>query len=174
MWTDHFRVRPDPHCVKSVRIRSYSGLHFSCIFPHSDWVRRDNPYLSVFSPNAGKCGKNADHNNSEYEHLFYAVPFSPIENFFKKTVTKISMYLLVPFIVQNLKKVLKTDPELWGRAIFRLLNEIFFRKAISKPCRRVHLCLSTCKKLESDVNPLMRYRLLKNTENLIGRGHFWP
>ena len=24
------------HCVKSVRIRSYSGLHFSRIFPHSD------------------------------------------------------------------------------------------------------------------------------------------
>ena len=26
------------------------------IFPHSDWIQRDNPYLSVFSPNAGKCG----------------------------------------------------------------------------------------------------------------------
>ena len=26
------------------------------IFPHSDWIRRDTPYLSVFSPNAGKCG----------------------------------------------------------------------------------------------------------------------
>ena len=42
------------HCVKSVRIWSYSG-------PHS------TPYLSVFSPNAGKCGKSADQNNSEYE-----------------------------------------------------------------------------------------------------------
>ena len=26
-------------------------------------------YLSVFSPNAGKCGKNADQNNSEYGHF---------------------------------------------------------------------------------------------------------
>ena len=173
MWTDHFRVRHVPHCVKSVWIRSYSGLHFSCIFPHSDWVRRDNPYLSVFSPmrkNAGKMRTTITPNTN----TFYAVPFSPIDNFFKKTVRKVSMYLLVPFIVQNLKKVLKTYPKLWGRAIFRLLNEIFFRKAISKPCRRVHLCLSTCKKLESDLNPLMRHRLLKNTENLIGRGHFWP
>ena len=25
--------------------------------------------LSVFSPNAGKCGKNTDHNNSEYERV---------------------------------------------------------------------------------------------------------
>ena len=24
------------------------------IFPHSDWIRRDTPYLSVFSPNVGK------------------------------------------------------------------------------------------------------------------------
>ena len=26
------------------------------IFPHSDWIRRDTPYLSVFSPNTGKNG----------------------------------------------------------------------------------------------------------------------
>ena len=54
------------HCVKSVRIRSYSGLHFPRIFPHLDWTWRDTPYLSVFSPNAGKCRKNAGQNNSEY------------------------------------------------------------------------------------------------------------
>ena len=57
------------HCVKSVRIRSYSGLHFSRIFPHSNWIRRDTEYLSVFSPNAGKCGKNVDQNKSEYGHF---------------------------------------------------------------------------------------------------------
>ena len=26
-----------------------------CIFPHSDWVRRETRYLSVFNSNAGKC-----------------------------------------------------------------------------------------------------------------------
>ena len=26
-------------------------------------------YISIFSPNAGKCGKNADQNNSEYGHI---------------------------------------------------------------------------------------------------------
>ena len=56
-----FKVRLT-HDVKRVRIRSYSGPHFSCIFPHSDWIR-------VFSPNAGKCGKNADQNNLEYGHF---------------------------------------------------------------------------------------------------------
>ena len=55
------------HCVKSVRIQSYSGPYFSRIFQHSDWIRRDREYLSVrstsaeylsvFSPNAEKCGK---------------------------------------------------------------------------------------------------------------------
>ena len=47
------------HCVKFVRTRSYSGPHFSYIFLHLDWIRRDTRYLSVFSPNAGKCEKNA-------------------------------------------------------------------------------------------------------------------
>ena len=26
------------------------------ISPYSDWIRRNTPYLSVFSPNVGKCG----------------------------------------------------------------------------------------------------------------------
>ena len=33
------------------------GVSLVCIFPHSDWIRRDapyTPYLSVFSPNVGK------------------------------------------------------------------------------------------------------------------------
>ena len=29
------------HCLKRVRIRSYSGSHFSRILPHSGWIRRD-------------------------------------------------------------------------------------------------------------------------------------
>ena len=34
---------------------SVVGVILVCIFPHSDWIRRDK-YLSVSSPNAGKCG----------------------------------------------------------------------------------------------------------------------
>ena len=49
------------HCVKRVRIRSYSGPHFSRIFR----IRTEYG-LSVFSPNAEKCTKNAGQNNSEY------------------------------------------------------------------------------------------------------------
>ena len=61
------------HCLKSVRIRSYSGPHFSHILLHLDRIWRDTPYLSVFNPNGGKCGKNPDQNNSEYRHFLRSV-----------------------------------------------------------------------------------------------------
>ena len=76
MWpnrTLHWLSSANSHCVKSVRIQSYSGLHFSHIFPHSDWIRSDTEYLPVFSSNAAKCGKNADQNNSKYGHFLYSV-----------------------------------------------------------------------------------------------------
>ena len=59
--------------IRSFRIRSYSGPYFSRIFLHSDWIRRDTEYLPVFSPNALKCGKNADQNNSESGHFLRSV-----------------------------------------------------------------------------------------------------
>ena len=37
-WADHYYV-------KTVRIRSYSGPHFSRIFPHSNWIGRDTLLL---------------------------------------------------------------------------------------------------------------------------------
>ena len=46
------------HCIKIVRIQSYSGLHFSC-----------TPYLSVFNPNAGKMWTRITPNTD----TFYAV-----------------------------------------------------------------------------------------------------
>ena len=38
--------------------------------------------------------------------------------FSRKTTNKIFMYLLAPFILQNFKKILRANPELWGCAIF--------------------------------------------------------
>ena len=35
---------------------SLFGIVLVRIFPRSDWTRRDIPYLSVFSPHAGKWG----------------------------------------------------------------------------------------------------------------------
>ena len=67
------------HSVKSVRIRCYSGSHFSCIFPHSHRIRS----LSVFSPNVTKCEKNADENNIEYEHFLRSNCSENVEHYGK-------------------------------------------------------------------------------------------
>ena len=36
---------------------SVCGVFVVRMFPHSGWIRRDTEYLSVFSPNMGKCKK---------------------------------------------------------------------------------------------------------------------
>ena len=43
---------------------------------------------------------------------------APNEFFSRKTTNKIFMYILAPFILQNFKKILRANPELWGYAIF--------------------------------------------------------
>ena len=46
-------------------------VHF---FPAFSCIRTEHgEILRIFSPNAGKCGKNADQNNSEYEHFLRSV-----------------------------------------------------------------------------------------------------
>ena len=93
-----FKTCDRKHCVKSVRFLSYSGPYFSRIFPHSDW------YLSVFSPNAGKCRKNADQNNSEYGHFLrsesFQVSISPC-------VSVMSYRLLIYWAFPDLTHILK-------------------------------------------------------------------
>ena len=79
-------------------------------------------------------------------------PFAQNENFFRKTINICSMYLSAPFIVQNFKKILRIDPKLWGRTIFRvkmarLLQKIFFS---DNPCC-VQSCLSACKKKKNRI-----------------------
>ena len=77
----------EEHCVKPVRIRSYSDPHFSRISPHLNLIRRvilvpifphfpavglnteRHSVLPVFNSNAGKSGKNVDQNNFEYGHF---------------------------------------------------------------------------------------------------------
>ena len=63
---------------KSTHIRSYSGPHFSFIFPHSESIRRDmERSLRIQS----ECGKNADQNNSKYGHFLRSVQFWKIPSF---------------------------------------------------------------------------------------------
>ena len=57
----------------------------------------------------------------------------PKQKIFWKIIKITPIYLLAPFIVQNFKKILPDDPELWGCAIFEpkwpiFPNENFFQK----------------------------------------------
>ena len=50
---------------------SVFGVILVRIFPHSDLMRRDTPYLSIFSPNTG----NTDQNNSKHGHFLCSAIF---------------------------------------------------------------------------------------------------
>ena len=96
--------------------------------------------------------------------------------FFGKIITIILVYLLAPFIVQNLKKVLPVNPELWGCAIFGPKMAHFPKwELFQKTCSRalfLYSCLSTCQKSKSDINLLVKYWWLKNTEISLAKSHF--
>ena len=63
----------------------FFGPHFSHFFPHSDWILIDTEYLSVFCPNAVKCGKNGDQNKSEHGHFLLSEFFAFFPDFFWDT-----------------------------------------------------------------------------------------
>ena len=52
-WETHnmHNLIKDP--VTAWKVSKY-GVFLVRIIPHSDWIRRDTEYVSVFSPNAGK------------------------------------------------------------------------------------------------------------------------
>ena len=101
----------------------------------------------------------------------------PEQNFFwKKIINIFFIYLLAPFVVQNFKNFFSADPELWGCTILgskmdHLPKWEFFRKPANKPYS-FQSCLSTCQKSKSDINLLMKYRQLKNTEISLAKSHF--
>ena len=64
-WTRVFRHALRTKCL-------YSELFWSTFFRHFPTFGLNTVYLSVFNPNVGKCGKNADQNNSKCGHFFPA------------------------------------------------------------------------------------------------------
>ena len=101
-------------------------------------------------------------------------PFALNKKSLVQAINIIFIYLLAPFIVQSFKKILTADPELWGCAIFgpkmaHLPKREFFH---TTHCS-FHSCLSTCQKSESDINLLMKYWRLENTEILLAEIHLW-
>ena len=60
----------------------------------------------------------------------------------------------------------------WAQNDPFLQIRIFFRKPVKEPCF-FHSCLSKCQKSKSDINLLVKYWQLKNTEISLAESHFW-
>ena len=103
-------------------------------------------------------------------------PFVMNKIFLVQTIIITFIYLLALFIVQNLKKFLQRiqsyeDAQFLGPKWPISPNENFFRKPVNEPCF-FHSCLSTCQKSKSDINLLVKYWRLKNTEISLAKSHF--
>ena len=82
------------HCPKSVRIRSSSGLHFSCIFPHSDWIRlRISPYSVRMRENTGKMRTRITPNTDSFYSVLFSCIVQSLSRF--KSFTKISIIIIL-------------------------------------------------------------------------------
>ena len=55
---------------------SIFGVILVLIFPHLDRIRRDTPYLSVFSPSTGKCGPEQLRIRNTFHTVFTQWPWS--------------------------------------------------------------------------------------------------
>ena len=102
-------------------------------------------------------------------------PFAQ-NNFFLKIINIILIYLLPTFIGQNFKKILPADPVMrmcnfWAQNSPFPIWIFFFRKPVNEP-RFFHSCLSTCQKSKSDINLLVKYWQLKNTQISLAESHF--
>ena len=114
-----------------------------------------------------------------YEDVPFSSPKWPIcaeEIFQYKSLLLSSTYQ--PFsLCKILKKLLQgiqsyEDAPFLGPKWHIYPNENFFRKSVNKPCS-FHSFLSTCQKSKSDINLVMKYCRLKNTEISLVKSHFW-
>ena len=111
-------------------------------------------------------------------HHFWAqsAPFSPNNFFFLENYYHHSHLRISPFHCAKLKKNSSS------RSVMRICNlwvqngpfsqiRMFFRKPVNQPCL-FYSCLSTCQKSNSEINLLVKYWWLKNTEISLAESHF--
>ena len=155
--------------------------HIGPIMAHLSWTKMFWYKSLLLSPTYWPFSLSQIYKNSYSRsrvmrmHHFWAQndPFAP-----NKIINIILIYLLAPLTVQNFKKFFQwiqsyEDAQLLGPKWPISPNEIFFRKPVNEPCF-FHSCLSTCQKSKSDINLLVKYWWLKNTEISLAKRHFWP
>ena len=161
--------------MKSVGIRSYSGPRF----PHSHWIRRDTPYISVFSPNA----ENPVQNNSKYWHFLECVNqwanirFGlTVKQILRKRVISLELVMLAIFLMlyekiwQNSKRLLEgyISPAFYCLRIrFLIIQKNFQLKVILKLVWILKLRIS--KQLEGTTWCLRSWLLKNNFKFKINR-----
>ena len=97
-------------------------------------------------------------------HHFWAQhgPFARNNFFFSKIINITLIYLLAPFVVQNIKQILTADPELWICAMFGPKMAHFPKWELKKTKKPVNescffcSCLSTSQKSKSDKSHWLR------------------
>ena len=111
-------------------------------------------------------------------HHFWVLngPFAPKFFFWKKLLRSFSSNYWPISLCKILKKFLLQiqsyeDAPFLGSKWPICPNENLFRKLVNKPCS-FHSCLSTCKKSKSDINLLMKYWRLNNTEISFTESYF--
>ena len=161
-------------------IQSYEDVPFSGpkepICPEQNFIGINHYYYCHLPIGPFHCAKFKKflQRIQNYEDAPFLGPkwsICPKQIFLCKIINIILIYLLTPY------------PELWGCTIFRpkmayywpfglFQMRIFFRKRVYEPCF-FHLCLSISQKSKSDINLLVKYWKLKNTEISLAESHFW-
>ena len=124
----------DPYILQNFKktLRVYAELWECAIFGSSEWTISPEQlffctnhccyfHLPIIPFHCGKLKKNS-YSGSRVMTMRHVLgqngPFAPNKFFCRKSIIIFLIYLLAPFIVQNLKKILPADPELRGCAIF--------------------------------------------------------
>ena len=111
-------------------------------------------------------------------HHFWAQngPFAPNKCFFWKIINITLICLLAPFVVQNFKKILPADPELWGCAILgpKIAHfpkwEYFSENVLMSLVSFIHAYLHA--KIKVRYLSIGEISTIKKYWNLIGREQF--
>ena len=107
---------------------SLLGVILVRIFPHSDWIRRDTSYLSVFSVNARKCGPEYLRIQTiltQWWRFLYFI--SNLSQYHVKVVSLIN----IPVSSLN-EKAMCNKFKSWIISVSKMYQKEFFRFAVMK------------------------------------------
>ena len=95
-----------------------------------------------------------------------------LENYYYHSHLPISPFHCAKLKKKNLQRIQSyEDVQFMGPKWPISPNKNFFRKPVNQPCF-FYSCLSTCQKSKSEINLIVKYWWLKNTEISLAESHF--